>query len=221
MSNGNPAPFQVKDCALAAISTGINAQSLLELRDNLATIPPSCIYYHFWGGRLRTSFEYREYHNDFSFWVHHVLHDDILAERLEVLDPTDFANMEHLRSELVDIVENRLDELETVPWVKKEERFHFVKSKIIVFQTHELIKEPYELVQVFPRLTRSSLFYHFIDSARRLPGHKDDFSTWLEGFQDKHQALIASLRKIDPYLISLALLQEKIVSIANEYFVMK
>ncbi len=211
-------PFYVRDCALAAIATGEKAQNLHEFRDKLLSAHHGCIYYHFWGGRLRTSFEYREYHNDFSFWSHHCLHDDILAERLELLDPTDFVTTENLQNELVEIVDARLDELDVIPWSKPGEQFHFVRSKIIVFQTRYSLSRPEELVTIIPKLTNSSLFYHFIDSARRLPERNDDFSAWLQGFEGEYQELITRLHRIDPYLIRLGSLKEKLTTIFTEYF---
>ncbi len=211
-------PFQIKDCALAAIATGFKAQSLLGLRERLAALPANWMYYHFWGGRLRTSFEHREYHNDFSFWSHQCLHDDILAERLELLNPTDYPNMEALISDLIEIIDNRIDEREIISWSKPEEQFHFIRSKIFVFHTNHSINHPRELVNVFPLLSRSSLFYHFIDSARRVPERIDDFSLWLLEYKDEYQDLIAELRKIDPYFISLAHLQAKLTKIATDYF---
>lgn len=214
-------PFHIKDCALAAIATGVKAQTLVEFRDRTATVPLSCIYYHFWGGRLRTSFEFREYHNDFSHWAHHQLHDEVLAERLEILNPMDYRNLEDLRLELMDIIENRIEEQPFVPWVSLENSFHFIGSKIVVFDTRQVADKPEELVHILPQLTRSSLFYHFIDSARRIPEGGDDFSAWLQGDHEKYKSLIEAFRKIDPFLISMTDLQNRLVQIVSEYFLLK
>lgn len=218
MSDDPPSSFFVKDCALAAIATGIRAQSLIELRDKLSIVPISCIYYHFWGGRLRTSFEYREYHNDFSFWVHHVLHDEVLAERLEILDPTEYNTMEELRDDIIGIIDTRLEEVDTIAWIKGQNQFHFISSKIVVFETPHQVQEPHELVQVLPRMTSSSFFYHFIDSGRRITNRKDDISSWLESYQDKYLPLVNEIRKVDPYLISLSDLKNKLIQMVTEYF---
>src|SRR5262245_14536214 len=128
-------PFYVKDCSLAAIATGVKARSLIELREKLDFIPASAIYFHFWGGRLRTSFEHSEYHNDFSLWVHKHLHDDILSERLELLNPSQFSEIEELRHELIELIDDRLDERDIIPWEQTEDQFHFIRAKIIIFQT--------------------------------------------------------------------------------------
>lgn len=216
--DSNLPPFQIKDCTLAPIATGIKAQTLAELRDRLLIVPHSSLYYHFWGGRLRTTFEHREYRNDFSNWAHQCLHDDFLAERLEILNPREFESMDGLVEELVNIIDNRLDEIDYIPVVKRDEQFHFIRSKIVVFGTNRMIMQPLELKQIFLQMTRSSLFYHFIDSGTRLVNKQDDFSEWLKGQEDKYQELISAIRNIDPYLITLADLQERLNTLSNEYF---
>jgi hypothetical protein len=213
--------FHLKDCSLAAIATGIKARSLIELRDKLADIPLSSIYFHFWGGRLRTAFEHREYLNDFSAWVHYHLHDDILAERLALLNPQEYPDMEELRSDLIELIDDRLDEREFIPWSKSEEEFHFIRSQIVIFDTRHLIAEPRDLIHIIPLLSSSSLFYHFIDAAKRTPDGIDDFSVWLEGFEGKYQQLIEAISKIDPYLIQLSDLQKKLETIFTNYFLEK
>ncbi len=217
-NSGAFAPFDVKDCALSAIATGEKAQSLLELREKVSTIHPNSIYYHFWGGRLRTSFEHHEYHNDFSSWAHTQLHDDILAERLELLNPQDYESLEELRSELVDIIDNRLDEREYIPISKSEEKFQFIKSHLVIFQTRHQFNQPSDLISVLPLLTNSSLFYHFIDATRRTPNGTDDFTLWLNGFGEKYHDLIEEFERIDPYFISLTNLKTRLIEISTEYF---
>lgn len=221
MTNKTPSPFLVKDCALATLATGIKARSLLQLRDKLVAIPISSIYLHFWGGRLRTTFEHRVYHNDFSFFAHHSLQDDILAERLELLNPHEFPNMEDLRLAILEILDDRIDESESFSITTEEREFYFMSSKIIIFNTQYQFLDPKELVVILPKLTRSSIFYHFIDSARRLVSHGDDFSTWLAEFGEEHLSLITSLKKIDPYFISLTDLHHKIINVVTEYFTSK
>lgn len=110
----------VKDCALITIATVIRAQNLRELRDKLETIHHSSIYYHFWGRLLAPSFEQSEFNNDFAVWARHGLYDYVLAERLAVVDPTDFPTIESLRQELIEVIEQQLYESALVPWSKTD-----------------------------------------------------------------------------------------------------
>ena len=57
---------------------------------------------------------------------------------LSTRDP--FANLESLRQELLEIIEQRLDEIETVAWAKLDMQFHFVRSQMVVFDTRETLK---------------------------------------------------------------------------------
>ncbi len=211
--------FFIKDCALATIATGCTAQTLQELHDQLMMIHPDALYFHFWGGRLRTDFERHEYHNDFSYWSQHFLHDDILAERLELINPAEHENIEGLRNDLLEIIENRLDEREFIPWTKGEEAFHFIRSTIVIFNTHFKMEKPEDLMQILPVISRSSIFYHFIDASCRLSNRTNDFITWLQGFGNDYQPLIKELSTIDPYFISLTDLQKKLVTTVNHFFI--
>ena len=200
-------PFNIKDCALLVIGTGKSAQNLRELRDNLITIDPGSIYYHFWGTLLRPRFDDPEYNNDFASWVRHNLHDAILAERLGVVDPSEFNEIDDLRHELIDLIEERLDESELVLWTKVDQQFYFLRSQIVVFDTRKSIHTPEELVDIIPQLSIGSIFYHFIDAKRRTPEKRDDFRAWLSGFDERYADLIEELAAIDPFFSSLTQLR--------------
>lgn len=211
-------PFFFKNCALAAIATGEHAGSLVELRDKLLTTDIGCIYYHFWGSRLHPEFVHPEYQNDFAGWAHHCLHDSFLAERLSVIDPTEYDNLEALRQKLLDDVEERLDENEMVHWTKKEHQFHFIRSKIIVFETPYRVNNPHELAKMIQSISPNSIFYHFIDARSRTADRKDDFSTWLSSFGTEYKVLIENIQSIDPYFLSLTDLRSQLGNVIQDYF---
>ena len=98
--------------------------------------------------------------------------------------PTAFADLESLRQELLEVIEQRLDEIETLPWAEPDMQFHFVRSQIIVFDTREKIEEPEQLVEAVPKMSVGSIFYHFIDARRRSPEMMDDFRSWLRSYGD-------------------------------------
>lgn len=209
-------PFLVKDCALAVIATGESAASLLEFRHKLASIHQGCIYFHFWGGRLRPQFSHPEYHNDFAGWAHNSLHDNYLAERLSIIDPTEYNDLEDLRQVLIDVIEERLDEV-AIDISKKEDQFRFVRSKTIVFDTPYKFSHPTELLCVLPSFTTSSIFYHFIDARRRTEKGINDLSVWLGNFPE-YQSLIDKINGIDPYFASLAEIRSEAIKVITESF---
>lgn len=213
-------PFRIRDCALAAIATGQRAFNLRELRDTMLTIHPGSIYYHFWGGLLRSRYENREYNNDFARWsiMPHGLHDDALAERLGILDPTDFESMEDLRSAVVEVLSQRLDESATMRLLHADWPFQFIRSQIVVFDTGITITEPRQLAEVAPRLSPSSYFFHFIDARRRTPGSTDDFRAWLGCQGEQYSQICRLLAEVDPYFSSLTHLKNSIVEIFASSF---
>lgn len=158
------------------------------------------------------------FYNDFSHWAHYQLHDDVLAERIALIDPFEYVDLEKLRSDIVDVIENRLDEQDGSTLCSYADSFYFIRSKIVVFNTPYKMEHPRDLVKTIPLISRSSIFYHFIDARRREIISLDDFSSWLYGYQEEFAPLIERLKQIDPYFIPLANLQQKLSSTITEYF---
>lgn len=215
-SNGHE--FAVQDCALAAIATGQRAYNLRELRDKLLNISPDSIYYHFWGGLLRPRFDDPEYHNDFAIWARYGLQDAVLAERLGIIDPTEFAQMESLREQLVERIEERLDEMEQVPSAVADNPFYFVRSQIVIFDTRSRIERPEELSSAVPLMSLGSIFFHFIDSRRRTSGGEDDFRAWLGTCFEGYEDLCETLAKVDPFFSGLTQVRKRLTDIFQSYF---
>ncbi|MCK4306155.1 MAG: hypothetical protein KAY24_18085 [Candidatus Eisenbacteria sp.] len=210
------------DCALVAMATGRRAQNLRELRDILQTIDPSSVYYHFWGSRLQPRLDDPEYQNDFASWAHHALRDGKTAERLGVIDPTDFQSLEELRQELVDVIEERLDESEHVSWSKVDMQFNFLTSQIVVFDTHKEISDPKQLVTAIPSMSAGSIFYHVIDARRRTVDSVDDVRAWLCGygsqFGDTYRDLSEQMAGVDPFFSTLTELRDELAALLKAYF---
>ena len=202
--------FNIMDCALIAIATGEKALNLRELSDHLKDTHPGCLYYHFWGGLLRPHFDDPEFQNDFAVWTSRNLHDSKISEQLSVIDPNSFKSIEDLRKEVIEIIEQRLYEMEFVPWVPMGHEFQFIRSQIVIFETGMCVTEPKHLLHIIPNMSLGSIFYHFIDSRRRTAESKNDFSIWLENFGEQYRVLIESLDKIDPYFTTLNELRDEI-----------
>ncbi len=211
-------PFAIKDCALISIATGFKAADLDDLLDNLQRVNLDSIYHHFWGGLLSPRFEQREFNNDFAGWVRHSLLEPVLAERLAAVDPGQISDLEELRQELVDIIEERMDESENSRWLRGRRQFEFLRSQLVVFDTRLTLERPEELLDVAERLSTSSIFYHFIDSRRRLSACCDDFSHWLGGFGTQYDDLCRELTAIDPFFSSLSQTREELSQLFRRHF---
>lgn len=210
--------FVVKDCALATISVGKRVQTLRELRNAVREVPADSIYYHFWGTLLRPSFAEREYNNDFAAWAKRSLHDQQTAERLAVIDPSSYADIEALRWALVEEMEICLDMCEIVPTANLEEQLHFLRSLVVVFDTYKRLRAPEELPAAVAQMSASSVFYHFIDSRRRTESGEDDFRNWLACFEAPYQDLCSRLASVDPFFGSLTSLRRRLVRLFEDHF---
>jgi hypothetical protein len=211
-------PFAVHDLALVTMATGVRVQSLKELRDALLWVPARSIYHHFWERLLRSSFDEPEFYNDFASWTRHGLHEKALAERLSMVDPVEFDDLEDLRQEVVEIVDQRLDESDFIPWARADEQFHFLQSKTILLATGRVLTTPEQLPAVLPHLSTGSIFYHFIDARRRAPDSDDDFNRWLRDWGPVYEPLVASFASVDPYFTSLERTREILADLAFGFF---
>jgi len=211
-------PFEIKDCALIAIATGKKAQNLRELKEQLSTIATDSLYYHFWGSLLRPRFDDPVYHNDFAIWAAQHLHDEILAERLAVIDPKEFGTIDDLRFELIETIEERLDEVDYPLWSRRDRQFEFIRSQIVIFNTRQKVAKPGEFKKLFPTLSSGSIFYHFVDARRRTPRGIDDFQNWIYNFGQKYHPLCEKISQIDPYFSSLIMLRDQLHQTFLEFF---
>lgn len=198
----------VKDCALVSVSTGEKAFTLAELAEKLKRIDRACVYHHFWSRHLRPSFDHPEFHNDFAAWVHMELRDRVLAERLNLIAPQEYNDIEELREALILLIQERVFEDEHLGWRKAENPFYFVKSQLIIFDTGIRLKWPHEIADVLETFSPGTIFYHFIDARRRHPEGLDDFRDWIRKFPPDFKPLEELIARVDPFFLSLYEIRE-------------
>lgn len=215
---GNALTFTVKDCALITIATGRKAINLAEFRDRLQDINITSIYHHFWGGLLTPRFEEREFHNDFAGWARHSLREPELAERLAAIEPGEVQGMETVRQEILALIDDTLDENETSRWMPAAREFEFLRGQLVVFDTGRRLQTPADLAEQIPKMSTSSIFYHFIDARSRVPDNGDDFSFWLSGYGTEHHDLCVQLAAIDPFFSSLSQIRQELAELFTAYF---
>jgi hypothetical protein len=204
-SIANNQPFKVKDCTLIVRMGGVApAMNLRELRDRTAICPIECLYHHFCETLIRPSFDDPEFRNDFAVWASRQLRDRVLAEQLAIINPFAFEDIEQMRTTIVEVIDERLDEVHYVPWVAKGEEFRFLQALTIVFDTGLELKSPADFIKKLPNLSYNSLYYHFIEARRRTPEKTDDFTAWMKKFGKKPDRLIKALERIDFYFLNLA-----------------
>jgi hypothetical protein len=210
-------PFNIKDCTLITRMAGIDtAMNLRELRERLKVCSIESLFHHFCETVIRPTFDDPEYRNDFAIWAAHNLRDRILAERLGIINPYALNDFEQLRLQVLDIVDERLSELSYFPWSPRGEEFQFMQAVTVVFDTGIKLKNPEDLVRKLPKMSLSSVYYHFVEARRRTPDRTDDFSTWLKDYGDGIEPLLNSLQGIDFYFLALPELKQKLINAVQQ-----
>lgn len=203
--------FVVRDCALICRTAGLApVANLRELRDRLAVCPAASIYHHYCETKLRPSFDDPEYPNDFASWCARALQDRVLAERLSVIDGYDYQDLEKLRSDTLEILDERLAESVSAPWAIQGEQFEFIQAMTVVFDTETVLQSLSDLAAATQNMTLGSIYFHFVEARRRRPLGQDDFTDWIGGWEDKPESLLRDLNAIDVHFLALPELRERI-----------
>ena len=209
-------PFEIKDCVLLTRMSGLPAAlNLRELRDRISTCHPDVLYHHFCETPLAPSFDYPDYRNHFAVWIKHSLGDEILAERLGIIDPYSFLSIEELRTTTLEIIEERLSELPIVPWARPGHEFYFMKAITVVFDTGERIKYPNKLASAISGMTNGSIYFHVLEARRRPTLGMDDFSSWMKDIEGDWDHYIQAILSIDVTFYTLPELRKNLVKSLN------
>src|SRR5262245_39603866 len=189
-------PFEVFDCSLAREATGRSCSNLRDLLDAVRTVSDSVIEHHMMRCALDDVFELNEFPNDFARWCFEALGDQALGERLSLIDPYQHATPTAVRNALVTVVEDRLWDIERVPWCRPEHKLYLMSSRLVAYDTGDRIPTRAALIEALPKVSLHSLFFHVHEARRRTAGRTDDFSAWLEKV-DGGGGLAERVRAID------------------------
>jgi hypothetical protein len=96
--------FYFMQSNLVEIPTGTVVRTLQELRDGIATVDASAIYFHFYAARIRRN----RRDSDFTIWAEEGLQLSELARHLRAINPYIFS-LEQLRKRLVEICDTFLN----------------------------------------------------------------------------------------------------------------
>ncbi len=187
------------------------AMNLRELRDRASYCSPESIYHHFCETYLRPMFDDPEFPNDFATWAYRTLRDEVLAERLGILNPNNFDSVENIRFALIDILEEHLSDLTFFLWAGPGNGFHFMQASLIVFDTGVQIRQPEGIVLALEKMTLGSLYYHFVESRRNFIGNIDCLTDWLKECGETGNQLADVLLSVDVPFHSLRDLKKELL----------
>lgn len=188
-----------------------SAVNLRELKDRVERCSLDSIYHHFCETQLRPTFDDPEFTNDFATWAYRELRDDVLAERLGILDPDAYESASELRAALLDIIEDRLSELDRIPDAELGHEFHFMHSSVLVFDTSIVLDKPEDVMWALRRMTRPSIFYHFVETRSRIGSRNHDIIAWLKEGGPSGEELAEAFGSIDVEHYTLRALRQELL----------
>jgi hypothetical protein len=87
-----------------------------------------------------------------------------------------------------------------------------MRAATVVFDTGIVLKNPSDLFLKLPKMSKSTLYYHFMEARRRTRDRVDDFTFWLKFHPDQNQKIIDALSQVDFYFINLNQLKSVLIN---------
>ena len=192
-------PFRFLGCIELREILGHRARDERELMELLEQVPSGSVYYHTHSVFLRHHQVTEAYPNDFANWVASQVRDQVLAERLAMVDPFEFPDLEGLREEFVSTIEDHIALLHPVPRVVFGDPFFFVQSRVVAVPLGLEAWTLPEFAQHLREVDVSSIYFHTLEARVRRGGRHGDFAEWLGG-ELGLAALGEEIARINPYL---------------------
>jgi hypothetical protein len=208
-------PFVFIGCVELRQALDRQALDERELMDRLEEVPAGSVFYHTHGYFLRHRPVTTAYGNDFARWVAIEVRDQALAERLAVLDPFEFRELEALREELVTIIHDHLRRRDTVPRAEAGQAFHFQQSHIVTVELGPRANTLAEFRDGLAGVDASAIYFHMVEARARLGRRSGDFAEWLRTSLQM-PALAERIERIDSYMTSLERVRARLLSLVDE-----
>ena len=209
-------PFLFTGCWELRQMLGRSARDERQLLEAIEEVPLDSIYYHTHSFFLRHKYIAGPYPNDFATWAAIQVRDRVLGEKLGVLDPFEFKDLESLRAAIVAIIEDHLSHLQIIPRVIYEEPFHFMLSRITAVPTGLEGRTLTEFREILASIDASVIYYHTFEAILRLGRSHGDFATWIEQ-QLELPDLAEKIAHLDLYMISLESIRDRIIRHCDEF----
>jgi hypothetical protein len=207
-------PFRFLGCIELLENLGRKARDERELIELLEQVPTGSVFYHTYGYLLRHRFFVSPYANDFATWAVMHARDRLLGERLAVVDPFEFSDLEQLREELISIIDDHLSHLAFVPRVDYGEPFYFVQSHLVEVPTGHEARTLAEFRNCLAEVDASAVYVHTVDARARRGRRSGDFAEWLRDGLGQ-AALAEQVERIDLYLSSLERVRARLLGLLD------
>lgn len=213
-------PFIFIGCSELQEILGKEAHDEKRLVELLEEVPLDSIYYHTHSFFLRHHYIPGAYANDFAQWVATQVRDLVLGERLALVDPFEYTNLESLRDEIISLIDDHLTRTSVVPRIIFGKPFHFKQSRIIEVPTGVQVRTLQELRDAIFEVDISAIYYHMFEARLRLPRQETDFSYWIHESLGLPE-LAQRIRVMNPYVGSLERLRSALLAAFDEFLALQ
>ncbi len=200
-------PFVFKAEFWVPKSTGIKVYSLKDFIEILKKIDKFSIFYHMYVNIFNYHNLPTFYNNSFSYWLYKNNYLT-LAEKLSIVDPIEYFDLEELRWSLLKILEENYNE-----HLEKNivEPFFFITVDREIIKYKKPAYNLEDFISKFKKSSINSLFYHLITSRIENKTLINDYSSWLISIGESKKAEL--INKLDIYSMNLYEIKKKIVQI--------
>ncbi len=172
-------PFCFVSCTELRQIMGVRAYDEQRLLEVIEEAPLDAIYYHTHSYFLRHEFFQGLYPNDFATWAAVYVQDAVLGERLGVIDPFGFDDLESLRSEITSIIADHLSRLKSIPRIVIDEPFEFIRSHIIETDLETEARTLQEFRDCMRKVEAGAIYNHVCEARMRKGRLFGDFAMWI------------------------------------------
>jgi len=193
----------------------VRAENERQLAERMEEVPLDAIYYHTHSFFLRHRFLAGAFPNDFATWAASQVRDGVLGERLAMVDPAAFQNLQDLREELIAVIDDHLRNLQVIPGVLFGEPFDFIQSRIVEIPTVREVRTLEEFREAVLDVDVSAIYFHLVEARLRLGRGRNDFAAWLEQSLGLAE-LAARVQAVDPYAGSLERTRMRLIQLCDD-----
>ena len=172
-------PFRFVSCMELREVLGKRAMDEHRLLELIEEVPADSIYYHTHSYFLRHAYTQQLYSNDFATWVMLYAQDRVLGERLGVLDPFVFSDIEQLRDEILRIMAYHMNHSTAVARCVVGEPFEFIRSHIIEIPLGLEARTLSEFYDALSNVEVGAVYNHVCEARMRKRTLSVDFVSWL------------------------------------------
>jgi hypothetical protein len=206
-------PFKFAGCVELRQALDVHALDVRELRQRIEEVPAGSIFFHTFGYFLRHRVFTTAYGNDFARWAANEIGDHALAERLAVVDPFGFSDLDELREHLVTILQDHLRGHESERRVEFVRGFHFQQSQVVEVPLGVAAQTLGEFRAGLAIVDESAIYLHTVETRAR-QRHAESFADWVREALELPE-LAERFERIDPYLTTIERIRGRLLGLVD------